>query len=113
MREGCNNCGGPHPSSECDDKPIGGPEEEANYVHEGYLGGEFHENYYGRNSGNWHDRQTPDENQHSQSVKTYDPPPNPNDKTTVIHDDSDDEAKKKPRKITQPFSPLNKSNQHP
>ncbi|GJT01590.1 hypothetical protein Tco_0822759, partial [Tanacetum coccineum] len=28
MREGFNSCGGPHPSSECDDKPMGGPKEE-------------------------------------------------------------------------------------
>ncbi|GJU73126.1 hypothetical protein Tco_1264531 [Tanacetum coccineum] len=41
-RDGCNKCGGPHPSSDCDDKPIGGPkEEEANYTSEGYRG-----NYY-------------------------------------------------------------------
>nr|GEV06493.1 reverse transcriptase domain-containing protein [Tanacetum cinerariifolium] len=48
MRDGCNNCGGPQPSSECDDKPMGGPEEEANYVYGGYRG-----NYYGRNFKNW------------------------------------------------------------
>ncbi|GKA12372.1 hypothetical protein Tco_0691918 [Tanacetum coccineum] len=35
MRDGCNKCGGPHPSSDCDDKPMGGPkEEEANYASE-------------------------------------------------------------------------------
>ncbi|GKB36545.1 hypothetical protein Tco_0881487 [Tanacetum coccineum] len=35
MRDGCNKCGGPHPSSDCDDKPMGGPkEEEANYESE-------------------------------------------------------------------------------
>ncbi|GJR86942.1 reverse transcriptase domain-containing protein [Tanacetum coccineum] len=34
MQEGCNNCGGPHPSSECNDKPMGGPnDEEANYAY--------------------------------------------------------------------------------
>ncbi|GKE03579.1 hypothetical protein Tco_1395597 [Tanacetum coccineum] len=36
MRDGCTKCGGPHPSSECDDKPKGGPEEEAKYAYEGY-----------------------------------------------------------------------------
>ncbi|GKA07239.1 reverse transcriptase domain-containing protein [Tanacetum coccineum] len=42
MRDGCNSCGGPHPSSECDDKPMGGPkDEEANYAYGGYQG-----NYY-------------------------------------------------------------------
>ncbi|GJS54623.1 hypothetical protein Tco_0627985 [Tanacetum coccineum] len=25
MRDGCNKCGGPHPSLDCDDKPMGGP----------------------------------------------------------------------------------------
>ncbi|GKE18944.1 hypothetical protein Tco_1426521 [Tanacetum coccineum] len=33
MRDGCNKCRGPHPSSDCDNKPMGGPkEEEANYA---------------------------------------------------------------------------------
>ncbi|GJV07975.1 hypothetical protein Tco_1345631 [Tanacetum coccineum] len=42
MRDGCNKCGGPHPSSDCDDKPMGGPkEEEENYASGGYRG-----NYY-------------------------------------------------------------------
>ncbi|GJR98620.1 hypothetical protein Tco_0270794 [Tanacetum coccineum] len=54
MRDGCNKCGGPHPSSNCDDKPMGGPkEEEANYASGGYRG-----NYYGRSSSNWRDRQS-------------------------------------------------------
>ncbi|GJW82444.1 hypothetical protein Tco_0146419 [Tanacetum coccineum] len=35
MRDGCNKYGGPHPSSDCDDRPMGGPkEEEANYASE-------------------------------------------------------------------------------
>ncbi|GJU18785.1 reverse transcriptase domain-containing protein [Tanacetum coccineum] len=55
MRDGCNKCGGPHPSSDCDDKPMGGPkEEEANYASGGYRGG-YRGNYYGRNYGNWRD----------------------------------------------------------
>ncbi|GJW94750.1 hypothetical protein Tco_0174422 [Tanacetum coccineum] len=33
MRDGCNSCGGPHPSSECDDKPIGGHKEEEATMH--------------------------------------------------------------------------------
>ncbi|GJT03835.1 reverse transcriptase domain-containing protein [Tanacetum coccineum] len=58
MRYGCNKCGGPHPSSDCHDKPMGGPkEEEANYASGGYRG-----NYYGRNSSNWRDHR---ENQNS------------------------------------------------
>ncbi|GKA96746.1 hypothetical protein Tco_0818841 [Tanacetum coccineum] len=37
MRDICNKYGGPHPSSDCDDKPMGGPkEEEANYASGGY-----------------------------------------------------------------------------
>ncbi|GJU23846.1 hypothetical protein Tco_1157188 [Tanacetum coccineum] len=56
MRDGCNKCGGPHPSSDCDDKPMGGPkEEEVNYALKGYRGG-YQGNYYGRNSSNWRDR---------------------------------------------------------
>nr|GEU44991.1 reverse transcriptase domain-containing protein [Tanacetum cinerariifolium] len=40
MKDGCNKCGGPHPSSDCDNKPMGGPkEEEANYTSEGYQRG--------------------------------------------------------------------------
>nr|GEY44231.1 integrase, catalytic region, zinc finger, CCHC-type, peptidase aspartic, catalytic [Tanacetum cinerariifolium] len=51
MRDGCNSYRGPHPSTECDDKPMGGPkEEEANYAYEGYRG-----NYYSRNSRIWRD----------------------------------------------------------
>ncbi|GJZ85037.1 hypothetical protein Tco_0650376 [Tanacetum coccineum] len=46
MRNGCNKCGGPHPSSDCDDKPMGGPkDEEANYASGGYRGG-YRGNYY-------------------------------------------------------------------
>ncbi|GKD03426.1 reverse transcriptase domain-containing protein [Tanacetum coccineum] len=46
MRDGCNKCRGPHPSSDCDDKPMGGPkEEEVNYAFGGYRG-----KFYGRNS---------------------------------------------------------------
>ncbi|GKB65409.1 reverse transcriptase domain-containing protein [Tanacetum coccineum] len=53
MRDGCNSCGGPHPSSECDDKPMGGPkDEEANYAYGGYRGGGYRGNYYGRSFGN-------------------------------------------------------------
>ncbi|GKB08504.1 reverse transcriptase domain-containing protein [Tanacetum coccineum] len=63
MRDGCNKYEGPHPSSDCDDKPMGGPkEEEANYASGGCRG-----NYYGRNSSNWRDRQSyhRDENRNS------------------------------------------------
>ncbi|GKD70461.1 hypothetical protein Tco_1324551 [Tanacetum coccineum] len=56
IRDGCNKCGGPHPSPDCDDKPMGGPkEEEANYASGGYRGG-YRGNYYGRNSSNCRDR---------------------------------------------------------
>ncbi|GJW80310.1 reverse transcriptase domain-containing protein [Tanacetum coccineum] len=34
MRDGCNSCEGPHPSTDCDDKPMGSPkDEEANYAY--------------------------------------------------------------------------------
>ncbi|GKC52173.1 reverse transcriptase domain-containing protein [Tanacetum coccineum] len=40
------------------------------------------------------------------NAKTYDPPPNPNDKITIIHDDSDDEAKDKYEEDNlTPFAP--------
>ncbi|GJR61012.1 reverse transcriptase domain-containing protein [Tanacetum coccineum] len=52
---------GPHPSSKCDDKPTGGPGEEANYAYRGYRG-----NYYARNYGNWRGRQPRDDNRTSQ-----------------------------------------------
>ncbi|GJU40530.1 hypothetical protein Tco_1193487 [Tanacetum coccineum] len=46
MRDGCYNYGGPHPSFECNDKPIGGPKDEkANNVYGGYRGGEYQGNY--------------------------------------------------------------------
>ncbi|GKC25643.1 hypothetical protein Tco_1027793 [Tanacetum coccineum] len=158
MRDGCKKCGGPHPSSECDEKPMGGSEEEANYSYRGYRGRGYRGNYYGRNFGNWHDRQPSDDNRHSQpregdrstplipekklgesdfkktmrefmvaqrslnefvrnkffnlktkveqgqknhqaaiqgletNGKTYNPPVNPNDKNSIIHDDSDDKS---------------------
>ncbi|GJX64320.1 hypothetical protein Tco_0298663 [Tanacetum coccineum] len=66
MRDGCSRCGGHHPSSECDDKPIGGPkDEETNYAYGGYRGGGYRENYYGRSSRNWQERQPRDENRNS------------------------------------------------
>ncbi|GJV38832.1 reverse transcriptase domain-containing protein [Tanacetum coccineum] len=47
MRDGCNSCGCPHPSLECDNKPVGGPkDEEANYAYRGYQGGGYRGNYY-------------------------------------------------------------------
>ncbi|GJU39605.1 hypothetical protein Tco_1192562 [Tanacetum coccineum] len=65
MRDECNKCGGPHPSTEYDDKPMEGPEEEANY----------HVNTVFTRNG-----------------KKYDPPVNPNEKTSIIDNDSEDEA---------------------
>ncbi|GJS99427.1 reverse transcriptase domain-containing protein [Tanacetum coccineum] len=62
MPDRCNICGGPHPSSKCDYKPMrGSKEEEPNYANGGYRG-----NYYGRNSENWRDRQPRDYNRNSQ-----------------------------------------------
>ncbi|GJR73961.1 hypothetical protein Tco_0086326 [Tanacetum coccineum] len=73
MRDGCNKCGGPHLSSDCDDKPMEGPkEEEANYASGGYRG-----NYYGQNYGNWQDRQSHyrDENRNSNPSEENTPIP--------------------------------------
>jgi hypothetical protein len=76
MREGCYNYGGNHTSSKCDDQPIDGPKErEANYVQGGYRGGGYRGNYYGRNSGNWQDRQR-DNNRDSQPRVDNPTPPN-------------------------------------
>nr|GEX91223.1 reverse transcriptase domain-containing protein [Tanacetum cinerariifolium] len=63
MRDGCNKYRGPHPSSDCDYKPMGGPKEEKeNYASGGYRG-----NYYGQNPSNWRDCQYyhQDENRNS------------------------------------------------
>nr|GEW96093.1 reverse transcriptase domain-containing protein [Tanacetum cinerariifolium] len=69
MRDGCNKYEGHHPSSDCDDKPMGRPEEEkANYAFKGYRG-----NCYGQNYGNWRYL-------------------NPNAKPAIFLDDSEDEA---------------------
>nr|GEX96116.1 reverse transcriptase domain-containing protein [Tanacetum cinerariifolium] len=66
MRDGCKSYGGPHPSSECDDKPMGGPKDkEANYAYGGYRGGGYRGNYYCRSFENWQDRQPRDENRNS------------------------------------------------
>ncbi|GJX92736.1 hypothetical protein Tco_0347322 [Tanacetum coccineum] len=63
MRDGCNSYEGPHPSSDCDDKPMGGPkDEEANYACGGYRGGGYRGNCYGRSFGNWRDRRQRDDN---------------------------------------------------
>ncbi|GJZ38703.1 hypothetical protein Tco_0585266 [Tanacetum coccineum] len=107
--------GGPHPSLGCDDKPMGSPkDEEANYAYEGYRGGGYRGNYYGKSFRNWHDRQPRDDNQNSKPrednpsnpptpEKQFDEsdfeknmrefmPVNPNTKNTFIRDDSEDEA---------------------
>ncbi|GJS69426.1 hypothetical protein Tco_0702267 [Tanacetum coccineum] len=85
MRDGCNKCGGPHPSSDCDDKPMGGPkEEEANYASGGYRG-----NYYGQNYRNWRDL-------------------NPNAKPIIFLDDSEDE----PDEVEKDAEPLPKKPTH-
>ncbi|GJZ78377.1 hypothetical protein Tco_0643214 [Tanacetum coccineum] len=86
MREGCNSCGGLHPSSECNDKPMGGPkEEEANYAYGGHQGGEYQGNYY----------------------------VNPNAKTTIIHDDSEDEADEAEKEVEPSSSKQTKSDPPP
>ncbi|GJZ80994.1 hypothetical protein Tco_0645988 [Tanacetum coccineum] len=110
MREGCNSCGGPHPSSKCYNKPIGGPKgEKANYAYEGYR-------------GNYHDdepyRPPPARNEHvnaifTRSGKTYDPPVNPNAKTTIIHDDSEDEADEAEKEVELSSSKQTKSDPPP
>ncbi|GJR92261.1 hypothetical protein Tco_0264435 [Tanacetum coccineum] len=152
MRDGCNSCRGPHPSSECDEKPMGGPkDEEANYAYGGYRGGGYRGNYYGRSSRNWRDRQQRDKNRNSQpqedapsvpptleknptndkpyrppsarnehvnavftwSGLTYDPLVNPNAKSTIIYDDSEDEADEAEKEVEPSSSKQTKSDPPP
>ncbi|GJT94823.1 retrovirus-related pol polyprotein from transposon TNT 1-94 [Tanacetum coccineum] len=40
MQDGCDKFEEPHPSSECDDKPMRGPKEEANYIYKGFKQGQ-------------------------------------------------------------------------
>ncbi|GKD85975.1 hypothetical protein Tco_1357129 [Tanacetum coccineum] len=65
IQDGCRKFGGPHPSPECDNKPMRGPEEEANYTYRGYRGGGYPGKYYDRNSKNWNDRQPRDDHRYS------------------------------------------------
>nr|GEV48926.1 hypothetical protein [Tanacetum cinerariifolium] len=140
MQDRCNSCGGPHPSLECDDKPMGGPkDEQANYAYgdtpsvpptpeKKFNESDFEEimrdfmdleTKFCRLSDQCSSRPTGSlpsntqtnpkpsptnenpyrprstQNEHvnvifTQSGLTYDPPINPNAKTTVIHDDSKD-----------------------
>ncbi|GJW79612.1 hypothetical protein Tco_0143587 [Tanacetum coccineum] len=54
---------------------MGGLEEEANYIYEGYQGGGYRGNYYCRNSRNRHDRQPRDDNRPSQPREDDRPTP--------------------------------------
>ncbi|GKE05033.1 hypothetical protein Tco_1397051 [Tanacetum coccineum] len=106
MRDGCNSCGGPHPSSECDEKRLGGPKEEANYIHKGYREGGYRGNYYGRNSRNWRDRQSRDDNCHTQPHDDDCPtPPTPDKKL----DETDSE---KTMRELIPYRPPPARNEH-
>ncbi|GJS69216.1 reverse transcriptase domain-containing protein [Tanacetum coccineum] len=104
MRDGCNSYRGPHPLSKCDDKPMGGPkEEEADYAYRGYREGGYQGNYYAAR------------NEHVNAVftwsgKTYDPPDNPNAKTTIIHDDNEDEVDEAKKEVESSSSKQTKSN---
>ncbi|GJR18814.1 hypothetical protein Tco_0967341 [Tanacetum coccineum] len=142
MRDRCNSCGGPHPSSECDDKPMGGPkDEEANYVYRGYRGGGYQGNYYDRilkiGAIINHEmttetpnlvkttlpfQQLPKRNSKSLTLKkpcesscgkTYDPLVNQNAKTTVIYDDSEDEADETKKEVELSSSKQTKSDPSP
>ncbi|GJY10083.1 hypothetical protein Tco_0378268 [Tanacetum coccineum] len=116
MRDGCNSCGDPHPSSKCDDKPVGGPkDEEANYAYGG-IEDEVTEKTTtcssrptGSLPSNTQTNPKPSptnekpyrppsaRNEHVNAIftlsgLTYDLPVNPNAKTNVIHNDSEDEV---------------------
>nr|GEW77761.1 hypothetical protein [Tanacetum cinerariifolium] len=98
MREGCAKYRGPHPSLECDDKLIGRPgEEEAITLMKYTVEEDILRKLYGRSFA-YHPPPTRNENLNdvfTRSGKTYDPSSNPNDKITVIYDDSDDDVEEK------------------
>ncbi|GKA40562.1 hypothetical protein Tco_0733155 [Tanacetum coccineum] len=86
MRDGCNKYGEPHPSSDCDDRPMGGPKEEkANYASE--ISKRNRRNDYVRNS------------YPIVIGKTYNPSTNPNTKTAVFLDDSEAEAEEVEKEV--------------
>ncbi|GJZ94929.1 hypothetical protein Tco_0667132 [Tanacetum coccineum] len=63
-------------------------------------------------------RPPPAENEHvnaifTRSDKTYEPPVNPNAKTTIIHDDSEDEANEAEKEVEPSSSKQTKSNSPP
>ncbi|GKB72312.1 reverse transcriptase domain-containing protein [Tanacetum coccineum] len=152
IRDGCNSCGGPYPSSECDDNPMGGPkDEEANYAYRGYRGGGYRGNYasiqdlkikFGRLSDQSSTRLTGSppsntqtnpkpsptndkpyrppsaQNEHvnvvyTRSGLTYDLPVNPNAKTAIIYDDSDDEVDEAEKEVEPSSSKQTKSDPLP
>ncbi|GJZ99519.1 hypothetical protein Tco_0672070 [Tanacetum coccineum] len=86
MQDGCNSCRGPHPSSECDDKPMGGPKEK---------------------------KPTMPIEDIEETTTIHGPLVNSNAKTTIIHDDSKDEADKAEKEVDPSSSKQNKSNPPP
>ncbi|GJZ71804.1 hypothetical protein Tco_0635655, partial [Tanacetum coccineum] len=94
MRDGCNKCGGPHPS--ISDHQSSRPT--------GKLPSTSNDKPY---------RPPPAQNEHvnvvfTRSGKTYDPPVNPNAKPAVFLDDSDDEA----NEVEKEAEPLPKKPTH-
>nr|GEU37020.1 reverse transcriptase domain-containing protein [Tanacetum cinerariifolium] len=128
MRDRCNICRGPHPSSECDDKLMGGPKEEkAKYAYGGYRGDQCstrptgtllsstQTNLKPNPTNDKPYRPPPARNEHVNAVftrsgKTYDPPVHPNAKTTIIHDDSEDEADEAEKGVEPSSSKPTKTN---
>ncbi|GKF51178.1 hypothetical protein Tco_0147645 [Tanacetum coccineum] len=127
MRDGCNSFGGPHPSSECDDKPMGGPkDEEANYAYgdqcstrpTGSLPSNTQTNPKPSPTNDKPYRPPFARNKHVNAVFTwsglrYDPLVNPNSKTTVIHDDSEDEVDEAKKEVESSSSKQTKSDPPP
>ncbi|GKB52994.1 hypothetical protein Tco_0903747 [Tanacetum coccineum] len=108
MRDGCNSCGCPHPSSECDDKPMGGPkDEEANYAYGEFMVAQNSSNDFVKTQFfNLKTKVEQGKKNHQAVIqdletngKTYDPPVNLNAKTTIIHDDSEDEADESEKEV--------------
>nr|GEZ60639.1 reverse transcriptase domain-containing protein [Tanacetum cinerariifolium] len=141
MRDGCNIYEGHHPSSECDDMPMGGPkDEESNYAYGasiqdleikfGRLSNQCSSQPTGSLPCNTQSNPKPNltndkpyrlpfaRNEHVNAVFTrsglmYGSPVNPNAKTTVIHDDSEDEVDAAKKELESSSSKQAKSDPPP
>nr|GEW74138.1 reverse transcriptase domain-containing protein [Tanacetum cinerariifolium] len=111
IQYGCNSYRGPHPSLECDNKPMGGPkDEQANYAYGGYRGRGNPQTNPKPSPTNENPYRPPfTQNEHmnvifTRSGLTYDPLVNPNAKTTVIYDNSEDVVDEAEKEIEECYA---------